>query len=147
MSDQNMTRHEVVKLGGASLAAVGLSAGASGVRPVEPGPAPATDYPDFRGRIEYCYLNEGDGTRLFAEPVVENQGGRPSLLARCRHMADGPMASSARSPGTRCGVTSSLIPSKDYLARIAPYKNQKEEKAAPGARRDRPRGDAESQVG
>jgi len=136
MSDQNMTRREAVKLGGASLAAVGLSAGASGARPVEPAPAPATNHPDFRGKIVYCFLNEGDGTRLFTEPVVENQGGRAFLIGKVP-------AYGGWTDGLVAAVTWDSVRSyilfdsiEDWLARIKPYENQKEEKSEPNATLD-----------
>jgi hypothetical protein len=136
MSDQNMTRREAVKIGGASLAGVGLSAGASGVRFVEAAPAPATDYPDFRGKIVYVYLNEGDGTRLFAGPVVENQAGRAFLIGKVP--AYGGWTDGLVGAVTWDSVRSYILfdSIEDYLARCKPYKNQKEEKSEPSATAD-----------
>ena len=131
MSDQNMTRRDAVKLGGASLAAVGLSAGAPGARPAEPTPAPATDYPDFRGKTVYCYLSDGDGTRIFTDPVVVNQAGRTFLIGKVP-------AWGGWTDGLEGAVAWDLVRSyilfdsvEDYLARIKAYKSQKETKTEP----------------
>jgi hypothetical protein len=78
MSEQNVTRREAVKLGGAALAAVGLSAGASAVAPE---PAPGVDFPDFRGKTVLLYTC-GNSTQLLTDPVFAMQAGRLFLTGR-----------------------------------------------------------------
>ncbi len=83
MGDPNITRRDAVKLGGASLAAVGLSGGVSAsARPTDLAAVPATDYPDFRGKTVLIYTTGENTTQLLTEPAFVMQAGRLFLTGR-----------------------------------------------------------------
>jgi hypothetical protein len=140
MSDQDMTRRNAVKLAGTTLAAVGLSAGASAAAgPADPVPARGTGYPDFRGKTVVFYTRRKGRSYILSDPVFEMQAGRLFVTGK------GPMAGSWADGLTGAVPWESVDgyfvfdSAEDYVAR------GKENSTQPGARSeadtpaDRPR--------
>jgi hypothetical protein len=67
MSDQNVTRRDAAKQGGA-LTSIGLFAGVSAAPPTAP--APATDYPEFRGDVRLVDTNPQVGDHDTSGPQI-----------------------------------------------------------------------------
>jgi hypothetical protein len=123
MSDQNMTRRDAVKLGGAALAGAGLPAAASAAG----AGAPAAGFPDFRGKVVAFYtLASKRNHHFFVDPVLVVQGGRlfvTGTIPALGHWTDGQTAAVAWESVEDYLVYDSV---EDYKARCAAYKSKGE---------------------
>jgi hypothetical protein len=127
-----MTRRDAVKLGGAALAGVGLSAGASGAS-ADSGSAPSRDWPDFRGKVVSFYIRAKKEHLLLGDPVFAMQGGRlfvTGISPALGNWADGLSVGFAWDLVESYCVYESL---EDYRSRMDGYKSAHEAKAEQGS--------------
>jgi hypothetical protein len=125
MIDQNLTRREAVKLGGATLAGVGLPAGASSAVPAV---AMVPAYPDFRGKVVLFYTEKGE-SHILSDPQFAVIAGRLFLTGTAPardHWTD----------GAASGIAWDLVGSyfafdsiEDYRARGEQLKKKKAQQA------------------
>jgi hypothetical protein len=125
MSDQNLTRREAVKLGGATLAGVGFSTGVapSGGASQLPG---QMDCPDFRGKVVVFYASEKCYTWPLLDPVFEMRCGRLFVAGKSPDRGKW-------SDGLSVGVAWDAVASyliydsvEDYTARCNSHKREEE---------------------
>jgi len=134
MSDQNMTRRAAVKLGGATLAGLGLSAGATAATPAASG----ADFPDFRGKTVSFYTQTARSHHLLTNPELKVLGGRLFLVGTVPvlgHWTDGLTGVVAWDVVDSYLVYDSI---EDYHARCEAYRKDKEANGENGAATDRP---------
>jgi hypothetical protein len=129
MSDQNITRRDAVKLGGATLAGVGLSAGTSAA-PASTSPVSGMGHPDFRGKIVSFYTRRG-GHHLLSDPQFTMLGDRlfvTGTVPVLDHWTDGLTAAVALELVASYIVFDSL---EDYLTRCKEHKEKKAKDETP----------------
>jgi hypothetical protein len=133
MSNQNISRRDAVKLGGAALATAGLAGAAAGAGPAEPAPTTGTQYPNFHGKTVSFQVRAKREHQLLSDPVFEVQGGRLFVTGTCPVLGFWP-------DGLSAGFAWDLVESyciyesvEDYRSRTEMYKKSKEAKAEPAA--------------